>query len=174
MGKEREFCIYLNKSTMKTLFSSIFVTTLCVSLLVSCKKGDAGPAGEPGPAGPVNAIQFNFAPFAHSGAEVTKTFNLSKVEFDKSLLYVYVTPGNSYWYPLPGTTAGASKDYRIYFGNPTPTTTNIYVSRIAGTGSETLTMRIVVIPAATQVNALLFKKEIMNDYQAVAQFYGLR
>ncbi len=169
---------------MKVFFSSVIMTMLCASLLLSCKKGDVGPAGATGAAGPAgpagpagavgsaNVTQYNFAAFAHSGVEVSKTFNLSKVDFEKSLLYVYVTPSNGFWYPLPGTTAGATKDYRIYFGNATATTT-IYINRVAGTGSENLTMRIVAIPAATQVNGRMNNSVDMSDYLAVAKYYNL-
>lgn len=173
---------------MKNLLPSIIITALCASLLLSCKKGDTGPvgatgaAGASGPAGPIgpagatgtaNVTQYNFAAFAHSGGEVSKTFNLSKVDFENSLLYAYVNPGNAFWYPLPGTTAGAAKEYRIYFGNPTPTTTAIYINRVTGTGTDTLTMRILVIPSATQENGRIGNNVDMKDYLAAAKYYKL-
>ena len=149
-------------------------------LLLSCKKGDDGPIGPSGPEGPAgpagptgtaNVTQFNFAPFEHSGLEVIKTLALSKADFDKSLLYVYVNSGSTFWYPMPGGTAGGIKDYRIYF-NADLTSTRIYLNRIAGSGSETLSMRVLVIPATTQATGPAASPN-MGNYAAMAAYYGL-
>jgi len=165
------------------VFSSAIVFILSTVLFLSCKKGDVGPAGEAGPAGPegptgpigaANVTQFNFPAFTHTGAEVSKTFNLPKADLDKSLVFVYVNPSNAYWYPLPGGTAGGTLTYRIYFGSTSSATSTVYVSRISGAGSETMTMRIVVIPAATQQTAARMNTNVnMNDYLAVAKYYNL-
>jgi len=171
-------------------FSFLSVLVMAAVIFSSCSKegpegpagatgaqgqaGPAGPAGPTGATGTANVTQYSFAPFVHTSSEIGRTFDLPKIDFEKSLLYVYVNPGNGFWYPLPGTTAGGTKDYRIYFGNPTDNNTIIYLNRIAGTGSETLNMRIVVIPAATEIGASrIANLPDMTNYAAVARHYNL-
>lgn len=80
---------------MKSFSLTVIITMMCASFMLSCKKGPVGPEGPEGPAGPAgpvgaaNVTQINIAPFPHTGAEVSKTFNLSKVDFEK-VFYMYM------------------------------------------------------------------------------------
>jgi hypothetical protein len=140
-------------------------------------KGDKGDKGDPGPTGipgTANVTQYSFALFTHNGSEVQKTFALSKADFEKSLSYVFVNPGNGFWYPLPGGTVGGGNQYRLYYNNPNATSTTINIDRVTGAGTETFTMRIIVIPAAKQITAsITHNQPDMKDYLAVAKYYGL-
>lgn len=138
-------------------------------------KGDKGDPGSTGIPGTANVTQYNFAAFNHTGPEVQKTIALSKADFEKSLLYVFVNPGNGFWYPLPGGTAGGSNQYRLYYANTNATSTTIYITRVsAGGGTEVFTMRVIAIPAAKQVTAsTTHNQPDMKDYLAVAKYYGL-
>lgn len=169
---------------MKILFSAAALF-LSIILLSSCK-GDAGPAGPAGPAGATgptgatgatgatgsaNVTQYSFAGFTHTGVEISRDFNLSQTDFEKSIVYTYVKTAGNFWYPLPGSVTSAY-EYRTYFSNPNATTTRVYLNRLTGAGDQAFTaLRIVVIPAATLINV---RSSIdFKNYLQVAQTFGL-
>ena len=163
---------------------------LCVLFLVSCKgpagdvgpqgdpgpKGDpgangaAGPAGAQGPQGNANVIQLTFGSRTHSGSELSYTLTgISSAVINQSAFFTYVNTANNFWYSLPGTTATGSREYRTYVSRTTPT---LYISRVAGTGSDTFTQtRVIIIPASVLNNARL--QVDFSDYHAVAEHFGL-
>jgi hypothetical protein len=118
----------------------IFTLVLLVAMMACSKKGDQGPAGEDGNA---NVVQYNFGPFNHIGSEVERNFALSKNDFEQSMVYVFVQ-FNNFWYPLPGN-IGSTTTYRIFF-SPINNSTDLYINRIAGTGTQAFTaMRVIAV-----------------------------
>lgn len=167
----------------KNLFVVLAVMVSVVSI-VSCKKGDIGPAGAagaPGPAGPVgatgnaNVIQLTFGSKVHSGSEINFTLTgITQDQLNKSAYFTYVNPANTFWYSLPGTTAGGTKEYRTYVQAQASGTPLLYINRITGTGSETFTStRVIIIPASVLTSGRNAQELDMNDYLAVAKYYNL-
>lgn len=142
--------------------------------------GPAGPTGATGPAGPAgqngnaNVIQLTFGSKVHSGAEISFTLTgVTQAVLNQSAYFTYVTPGNGYWYSLPGTTVGGTKEYRTYVTSQGSGTPLVYVNRVAGTGSETFTnTRVVIIPASALSNARKASVDYTN-YQEVKKYYNL-
>ncbi len=167
----------------KNLFVA-FVVMVCTVSVVSCKKGETGPAGATGPAGPAgpvgsagnaNVIQLTFGSRVHSGAEVSFSLTgITQAQLNQSAYFTYVNPANSFWYSLPGTTAGGSKEYRTYIQAQASGTPLLYINRVAGTGSETFTnTRIIIIPASVLTSGRSAQQLDMNNYLAVAKYYNL-
>ncbi len=161
-------------------------------LFTGCKgeQGDVGPAGAQGPAGPqgpagsqgpagqngnANVIQLTYGSKVHSGAEISYSLTgISQAQLNQSAYFTYVNPGNSFWYSLPGTTSGGSKEYRTYIQASGSGTPLLYVNRVAGTGSETFTStRVIIIPASVLSNARL-SKDFFNDYEKVKAYFDLK
>ena len=132
---------------------------LCVYLLVllplfqtACSKdgetgpaGPAGPAGPQGPAGPAgnaNVIQITFGSKTHSGSEINYSLTgVTQAQLSGSAFFTYVNPGNGYWYSLPGTTAGGSKEYRTYVQATATSTPFLMLGVCTGTPSSIMAMR---------------------------------
>ena len=163
---------------------------LCVYLLVflplfqtACSKdgetgpaGPAGPAGPQGPAGPAgnaNVIQITFGSKTHSGSEINYSLTgVTQAQLSGSAFFTYVNPGNGYWYSLPGTTAGGSKEYRTYVQANASSTPLLYVTRVAGSGSETFaSTRVVIIPASVLTNGRI--NVDFRNYEEVRKAFGL-
>ena len=136
--------------------------------------GATGPAGAPGQDGNANVIQITFGSKVHSGVEISYTLTgVTQAVLNKSAYFTYVNPGNSFWYSLPGTTAGGTKEYRTYVQAGASGTPSLFVNRVAGTGSETFTAtRVVVIPASALSNGRKASVDY-NNYQEVKKYYNL-
>lgn len=168
---------------MRTALYLVFVL-----FFFSCKgpagdvgpQGEAGPKGEtgakgdpgsPGTQGNANVIQLTFGSRIHSGTELSYTLTgISAAVINQSAFFTYVNTANNYWYSLPGTTSSGSREYRTYVSRTTPT---LYISRVAGTGSDTFTQtRVIIIPASVLNNA---RQQLdFSDYQAVVEYFGLK
>ncbi|MBC7892864.1 MAG: collagen-like protein [Sphingobacteriaceae bacterium] len=142
-------------------------------------QGSAGPQGPTGSAGPqgqtgnANVMQISFGEKTHSGSELTYTLTgVTQAQLNGSAYFTYVRP-NSYWYSLPGTTSGGSREYRTYVDASTGSTPRLMISRVAGSGSEVFnTTRVVIIPANTLTNARQAAIDF-NDYNAVKKAFNL-
>lgn len=154
---------------------------LLVLFFFSCKgpAGDVGPQGEtgakgdPGPQGPqgnANVTQLTFGSRTHSGVEITYALTgITPAILGQSAFFTYVNASGNFWYSLPGTTAGGSREYRTYISQ---TNTTLYINRVAGTGTDTFAQtRVIIIPASVLNNARL--KVDFNDYHAVAKYFDL-
>lgn len=154
---------------MKHFFVAIAVMLSLSVLVSSCskdgEKGDPGPtgptgpagaAGPTGPAGPTgngNVVQYNFNGFKHTGADVFKTFLLTRENYERSILYTFLGY-STFWYPIPGFVNSTTIEYRTYFSSPSTTTTGIYLKRAAGAGEQTFVgMRIFAVKSNSVVNA---------------------
>jgi hypothetical protein len=174
---------------------SLVVLLFTALTFSSCKDGEAGavgpagPAGATGPAGPAgptgatgpagqngnaNVIQLTFGSKAHTGAEISFTLTgVTQATLNQAAYFTYVTPGNGYWYSLPGTTAGGTKEYRTYITSSGSGTPLLYVNRVSGTGSETFTnTRVIIIPASVLTNARL-SNDFFSDYERVKKHFNL-
>jgi len=173
----------------KNLFVA-FAVMVSVMSIVSCKKGDIGPAGTvgatgtAGPAGPqgpagatgnANVIQLTFGSKVHSGSEINFALTgITQDQLNKSAYFTYVNPANTFWYSLPGTTSGGTKEYRTYVQAQASGAPLLYINRVAGTGSETFTStRVIIIPASVLTSGRNAQQLDMNDYLAVAKYYNL-
>lgn len=158
-------------------------------LIFSCKgpQGDPGPAGEQGPkgdpgaagatgpqgpSGNANVMQLTFGSRTHTGAELSYALTgVTSAVLNQSAYFTYVSPNNNFWYSLPGTTVGGSREYRTFVSK---TAATLYINRVSGSGSEVFSQtRIVVIPASVLTNARLKADLDFNDYHAVARYFNL-
>jgi hypothetical protein len=170
--------------TMKKL-QFIFATLTSLSLvflLTACP----GPQGEPGPAGTngtngtngkdgnANVIQITYGVRTHSGTEINYSLTgVTQSILNNSAYFTYVNPNNGFWYSLPGTTAGGTREYRTLVDKNATATPRLYVNRVAGTGTETFTeTRIVIIPASELRNGRKASIDYSN-YEEVKKAYNL-
>lgn len=157
----------------KSALFNMLMTTFCVALFLSiqsCKEGAVGPKGEDGNA---NVMQLTFGSKVHTGAEISFSLTgITQETLSKSAYFTYVNPGNAYWYSLPGTTSGGSKEYRTYVQSQAAATPLLYINRVAGTGSETFSStRVIIIPASVLNNGRL--NVDMNNYLEVKKAFNL-
>jgi len=174
---------------------SLVVLLSTVLTFSGCKDGEAGavgpagPAGATGPAGPAgptgatgpagqngnaNVIQLTFGSKVHTGTEISYSLTgVTQAVLNQSAYFTYVNPSGSFWYSLPGTTSGGSKEYRTYVQAQASGTPLLYVNRVAGTGSETFaSTRVIIIPASVLTNAKL-SADFFNDYERVKKQFNL-
>ncbi len=145
-------------------------------------QGPVGPAGAQGPAGPVgatgpagqngnaNVIQITYGSRTHTGTELSYDLpGVTATTLANSAYFVYVASG-TFWYSLPGTTQGGSRDYRAYIS---ATATKLYINRISGTGNDIFTQtRVLLIPASELRNARMGSVDF-SDYEVVKKAYNL-
>ena len=161
-------------------------------LIFSCKgpEGAPGPAGEQGPkgdpgatgatgstgpqgsSGNANVIQLTFGSKTHTGTEISYSLTgITSAVLNQSAFFTYVSASNNFWYSLPGTTAGGSREYRTFVSRSSPI---LYVNRVAGSGTEVFSQtRVIIIPASVLTNARLKAEIDFNDYHAVARYFNL-
>lgn len=162
--------------------TSTLVAIAALALASACKgpQGDVGPAGTNGVNGTngkdgnANVVQITFGEKTHSGTELTYTLTgITQAQLNGSAYFTYVRPNNSFWYSLPGTTSGGSREYRTYVDATGSAAPRLLISRVAGSGSEVFsTTRIVIIPAGVLVNGRQAAIDF-NDYEAVKKAYNL-
>lgn len=155
---------------------SVLIVMACLVILaIACKKegpkGEQGLQGEQGPQGPVgsaNVVQYNFGPISSGELlTVSKTFNLSRADLEKSLIFTYAKRNGDAdtWVPIPGSVNGIQ--YNIWFkSNATTTTFTLHCLY----GISFSALRILVIPAASQQNIAGIN---VNDYEAIAHYFNL-
>ncbi len=137
--------------------------------------GPQGPTGSQGVAGTANVIQITYGSKVHSGAELSYSLTgITQTQLNGSAYFTYVNPGNAFWYSLPGTTAGGSREYRTFVHAQASGTPSLLINRVAGTGSETFTStRVIIIPAGVLTNGRNVQGLDMSDYYAVAKYFNL-
>ena len=145
-------------------------TTFCLILLISvlgCKEGPAGPTGN------ANVIQLTFGSKTHTGAEISFSLTgITQDQLNQSAYFTYVNPTGSFWYALPGTTAGGAKEYRTYVQAQASGAPLLYINRVAGNGTENFTStRVIIIPASVLNSARL--NIDMTNYLEVKNAFNL-
>ncbi len=138
-------------------------------------KGDTGATGTAGATGNANVILITYGSRTYTNTELNYNLtNVTPAQAIGSAIYCYVkSASNSYWYSLPGFTAGGTYQYRHWL-NPTGAVPVFVVNRItSGIGSDVFTeTKIVLIPA----NDLRTGRKAAidyTDYNAVKAHYGL-
>lgn len=156
----------MKKSRLLYSLTVIFCLALFLSVQ-SCKEGPAGPTGN------ANVIQLTFGPKTHTGAEIFYSLTgITQEQLNQSAYFTYVNPTGSFWYALPGTTAGGVKEYRTYVQAQATGTPLLYINRVAGSGSESFTTtRVVIIPASVLNSARTTIN--MNNYLEVKNAFNL-
>lgn len=136
-------------------------------------KGDTGAQGPAGQNGNANVIQITFGSRTHTGTAISYTLpNIGASIINNAAYFTYVNPNNGNWYALPGTTAGGTLEYRTYIVPNTPNST-LYVSRVAGTGSDVFSStRVVIIPASDLRNGRKAAVDY-SKYEEVKAYYNL-
>jgi hypothetical protein len=157
----------------KSRLLNALTATLCLALFASlqgCKEGKEGPAG---PAGNANVIQLTFGPKTHAGGEISFALTgITQEQLNQSAYFTYVNPSGAFWYSLPGTTSGGSKEYRTYVQAQASGAPLLYINRVAGSGSESFAAtRVVVIPASVLNNVRL--NIDMTNYLEVKNAFNL-
>lgn len=119
--------------------------------------GKDGINGKDGKDGNAEVIQISFGPRVHYGQEITYTLNgVSSETLAKSAVFIYVNPGNEYWYFLPGPTAGGYKEYRTFIQYGGEKTPMLFINRVSGSGQETFTaLKVIIVPANILKNGRL-------------------
>ena len=159
--------------------------------LISCKKGDTGPAGPQGAAGPTgaqgpqgpqgpqgiagnaNVTQYtygaqNLATTTFSQLQVTTTQDTS----DRSLWFVYLFyQPLSRWYTVPGPGFGATTVYRVSLGYSAGKV-NIFIDK-TGPGENYSQAMVIRVYANSSVAGGRAAVDF-SDYNAVRQYYNLR
>jgi hypothetical protein len=184
---------------MKTItrLLGLFAVVAMFIFLDACKgeKGDIGPAGATGAAGVAgaigptgvtgatgpagatgnaNVIQYTYTTARLAGSEMAYAVTgITQTQLNNSLVFVYVltTLNSTVWYALPGYTANASNQYRVYMNS---TQLNVYINRSVGSTTETFnSVRILVVPANDLRTG---RKAAVDyaDYEAVKAFYHLK
>ncbi len=117
--------------------------------------GLPGQDGQQGPTGNANVVLYTFNAFtgpANPGDYVSKNFALTTADFDKSLIYTYVSFGIN-WYPIPGYVEG-THSYRTWYRNADANTTLIGITKVTGNAAQNFTgMRIYVVKSNSTIDA---------------------
>lgn len=178
---------------MKRFSTLNFIAILAVLVFAfsSCEKegprGPAGPKGEtgegvPGPKGDKGDTGgFTFQEFtfdkvtipAGIGSSTNLNFNVTKADFEKSLVMLYFSAGTerNNWLVMPGIGSGGQHIYRVWYAFPDNAnlTSRAIVQRTAGPEDQAQTYtsaRIIVIPLET-VSAMQAAGINMDDTKAV-------
>lgn len=179
--------------TIKILSLLLMMSSLVCSSLVfqSCKsgsgevgpqgekgdkgdKGDTGATGATGATGNANVIQITFGSRTHEGTEINYALTGVSLEvLNRSAYFTYVNPGGSaFWYSLPGTTVGGSREYRTYVSRDMATP-RLYINRVSGSAGEVFaSTRVIIIPASNLINGRRPSIDF-NNYEQVRKYYGL-
>lgn len=161
------------------------IASVCVLLLVSACKKEAGPAGPSGKDGNANVKVFLFTDDTlGSSISISHVLPITKGDADSSLfLFYYTTTANStsstnFWYSCPGLGIGGGYQTRPFINaNATNVIANIYITNADGSSYTGTTVylpsvKIVVMkPSAFIVG----KKEAVDfsDYKATMKYLGL-
>lgn len=171
---------------MKKILHVPFVVLMIVLAIISCKKGDRGPAGNTGPAGDqgpqgvagnANVTQYtfagqNFITTASASLPVTTTEDT----MSRSAWFVYLVRASGNVYPLPGFGVNGSSEYRLHwFFNSGKV--NFTITRVSGTGEDYSGIKIIRIYANTVATGGRMAPQLpdidLSDYYAVCRYYDL-
>jgi hypothetical protein len=93
----------------------------------------------------------------------------------QSAFYVYLVRANGLVYPIPGFAYGGYSDYRTYWSFTSKA--NIFISKVAGTGEEYASIRVIRLYASNVVTGAKEadpQQEVdFMDYYAVCKYYHL-
>lgn len=129
--------------------------------------GTDGNDGVDGADGNANITQYVFGEFLVQNMSNVFTIPVDKSIIDKSAIHVYVKRAST-WVPIP------SKEFGQIFINGYTGTTNVFISEAGeAVGYQYTGLRIIVAEAETTVIINARTMPDFNDYQAVADHYGL-
>lgn len=148
--------------------------------------GPTGPTGPQGPTGNANVQQYTFGSrtFSSSSSVVAYTVpNITQAQLDASTVLVYhelsINPNT--WWPTPGINDNGNYVTAAAFyisGTSLKIGTSIY--NVNGSfyvyGSSTFVwsrLRVIIIPASSNVTLAKASGLNLNDYNAVRKFYNL-
>lgn len=158
----------------------LIAALVLLTTIVSCKKGDTGPAGN------ANVIQYNFSSQTFTGVLNLTLSNISQGKIDSSMVLIYYNPSTeaaTAWYAVPGLGSGGLYETR-YFLYQTSTSPSIYTLSIrtnkpdgTGTYASALTFtktRVFIVPASTILPGGRQAAPVdYSDYYAVKKYYNI-
>lgn len=158
----------------------LIAALVLLTTIVSCKKGDTGPAGN------ANVIQYNFGSQTFTGVLNLTLSNISQGKIDSSMVLIYYNPStetSTAWYPVPGLGSGGLYEmrYLIYQGTPSPSSYIISLRANkpdgSGTYASALTftkIRVFIVPASSVLPGGRQAAPVdYSDYYAVKKYYNI-